>query len=132
MVVVLLLAGLIASFVLRERTDEDTTPETVAETPAVETRAIVDVRSTPPGGRVLVDGELRAESTPAEIALAAGTPVVVTVEFDGYRAFTQTVTPPADGSSTTVQAALGSTTTASPGLASRATTESSWANRTTI
>lgn len=54
------------------------------------TQVAVSVTSTPPGARIIVDGEARDERTPAQFLLPTGS-ADVRVEYEGYRPYEESV-----------------------------------------
>jgi serine/threonine-protein kinase len=62
-----------------------------AEAPPV--RGVIAIASDPPGAAIVVNGEVRAETTPATLPrLALGTPYELRLTKDGFEPATQTVT----------------------------------------
>ena len=60
---------------------------------ALPARGVIAIASDPPGATIAVNGEVRAETTPARLPrLALGTPYELRVTKDGYEPATQTVT----------------------------------------
>jgi serine/threonine-protein kinase len=60
--------------------------------PAAQAAAgLLAITTDPPGASITLDGERRAETTPATIRIAIGTPVRVTLSKDGFEDATRTV-----------------------------------------
>lgn len=94
MMAVVALLALIAAIAVFFVRPGDTTPETaVIEEPPEVALVQVTLESDPPGARVTVDGEVRAETTPAHILVTEGVETTVELFVEGYLPHVQTLTP---------------------------------------
>ncbi len=90
-VAVALIAAIVAFFLRPPLTVES---EVVATDEAAAAALVrVTLESDPPGARITVNGEERAETTPAQITLPEGVETTVELFVNGYLPFEQTLTP---------------------------------------
>lgn len=92
-VAAMLLVGVVGAFIIGQRSGTAVPDEQVDEEPAVQVSTTLVIETVPPGATVFVDGEQRAESTPAELLVTAGTEIEVSVSLPGFIEGSETITP---------------------------------------